>query len=639
MAILRSVTTSESSRPGDAPPFAAVPELLSSMLKVRGVALEAEARHADSLDSLPLETRQSGINLVHYITIRQLDLRREQRSLARLGLSSLGRAEPHVLATIDAVIARLAAEVPRARLPDDLGRRGPSADEASRLLEEHTLASLGPRVGDRNTRLMVTLPTEAAHDSGLVDRFISSGMSIARINTAHDDLECWRRMIVNVRRAAEAAGQDVRVAIDLPGPKLRTGPLPPGVEVMRARPARDELGRIERPVRIRFAVDPASEQLVQVPRGDLATVPVTSGGFDAIEPGDELTFRDARGRRRRLTVLHRGPLTCDAESDKSIYFAPGIQVSVCRDGKTIRTMEVGRLPSVASSIVLRAGEILQLRRGTSEGGAAVRAADGSVERPAHVSIEVGELFGSVQPGERIMLDDGSIEGVVTGVDSDRIDLEIVRPYQRKLRAGKGVNLPDTELPIPGLTEDDIAIVEALAGDVDLVAMSFVSSSQDVVHLHELLAGLNVNDVGVVLKVERKAAMDRLPDLLLTLLRRPSSALMVARGDLAVEVGFDWLAELQEEILWFGASAHTPVILATQVLESLAKQGTPTRAEVTDAAWASRAECVMLNKGPFIPDALRFLDGLLTRMEVRRERRTPMLRQLSSSFPWAQPDRW
>ena len=142
----------------------------------------------------------------------------------------------------------------------------------------------------------------------------------------------------------------------------------------------------------------------------------------------------------------------------------------------------------------------------------------------------------------------------------------------------------------------------------------------------------------MLKIERKAAMDRLPDLLLTLLQRPSAALMVARGDLAVEVGFDWLAELQEEILWFGAAAHTPVILATQVLESLAKQGAPTRAEVTDAAWASRAECVMLNKGPFIADALRFLDGLLTRMEVRRERRTPMLRQLSSSFPWGHPDR-
>ena len=222
-----AVTSSECSR-SDASSFATVPELLAAMLTVRATAVEAEAQRADALDALAPQTRPSGANLVHYIAIRQLDLRREQRSLARLGLSSLGRAEPHVLATIDAVIARLAAEVPGSELPDDLGRRGPSAGEASRLLEEHTLTSLGPTVGDRNTRLMVTLPTEAAHDSQLVDRFVGSGMSIARINTAHDDLECWRRMIANVRRRADAAGRDVRVAIDLPGPKLRTGPLPSG---------------------------------------------------------------------------------------------------------------------------------------------------------------------------------------------------------------------------------------------------------------------------------------------------------------------------------------------------------------------------------------------------------------------------
>lgn len=631
------MTPSECSH-SDTSSFAAVPELLTAMLAVRQVALDAEDGHADLLDALPPQTRPSGVNLVHYIAIRQLDLRREQRSLARLGLSSLGRAEPHVLATIDAVIERLAAEVPQALVPDDLGQRGPRAAEASHLLEEHTLASLGPTVGDRKTRLMVTLPSEAAHDPDLVDRLIRSGMSIARINAAHDDLECWRRMIANVRRAAGAAGLDVRVAIDLPGPKLRTGPLPPGVKVMRARPARDDLGRVERPVRVRFTLDPGPEHRVTVARGDLVIVPVIADTLDPIEPGDELSFRDARGRRRRLNVVTTTNRACDADSDRSIYFTPGMRMSVRRGGATIWTMEVGHLPSVAPSIVLRAGEILQLQRGSSDGGAAVRAADGSVDRPAHVSIDVEELFSSVRPGERIMLDDGSIEGVVTGVDADHIDLEIVRPPQGKLRSSKGVNLPDTELPIPGLTDDDVAIVEALGADVDLVAMSFVSSPQDVLRLHELLARSNLDDLGVVLKIERKAAMDRLPDLLLALLQRPSSALMVARGDLAVEVGFDWLPELQEEILWFGAAAHTPVILATQVLESLAKLGAPTRAEVTDAAWASRAECVMLNKGPFIPDAMKFLDGLLTRMEVRRERRTPMLRQLSSSLPWGQQDR-
>jgi pyruvate kinase len=106
--------------------------------------------------------------------------------------------------------------------------------------------------------------------------------------------------------------------------------------------------------------------------------------------------------------------------------------------------------------------------------------------------------------------------------------------------------------------------------------------------------------------------------------------MVARGDLALEVGFERLAELQEEILWLCEAAHLPVIWATQVAESLAKDGLPTRAEVTDAAWASRAECVMLNKGPHIVDAIRFLNDVFSRMHQHQDKRTPLLRRLSIS---------
>jgi pyruvate kinase len=103
--------------------------------------------------------------------------------------------------------------------------------------------------------------------------------------------------------------------------------------------------------------------------------------------------------------------------------------------------------------------------------------------------------------------------------------------------------------------------------------------------------------------------------------------MIARGDLAVECGFERLAEVQEEILWICEAAHTPVIWATQVLESLAKTGMPSRAEVTDAAMSERAECVMLNKGPFIRDALATLDDILRRMEAHQTKKRAMLRPL------------
>jgi pyruvate kinase len=103
--------------------------------------------------------------------------------------------------------------------------------------------------------------------------------------------------------------------------------------------------------------------------------------------------------------------------------------------------------------------------------------------------------------------------------------------------------------------------------------------------------------------------------------------MIARGDLAVECGYQRLAEVQEEILWICEAAHIPVIWATQVLESLSKTGIPSRSEITDAAMGERAECVMLNKGPYIVSAVRALDDILKRMQAHQEKKTSMLRRL------------
>jgi len=103
--------------------------------------------------------------------------------------------------------------------------------------------------------------------------------------------------------------------------------------------------------------------------------------------------------------------------------------------------------------------------------------------------------------------------------------------------------------------------------------------------------------------------------------------MIARGDLAVECGYQRLAEVQEEILWFAEAAHLPVIWATQVLETLAKKGMPSRSEITDAAVGERAECVMLNKGPYAVRAVQILDDILQRMQAHQEKKSAMLRQL------------
>jgi pyruvate kinase len=161
----------------------------------------------------------------------------------------------------------------------------------------------------------------------------------------------------------------------------------------------------------------------------------------------------------------------------------------------------------------------------------------------------------------------------------------------------------------------------------MVGLSFVRNVSDVTSLLEHLSAIGGEHLGVVLKIETRRAFEMLPEMLLASMRSKSFGVMIARGDLAVECGYERLAEVQEQILWLCEAAHAPVIWATQVLESLAKNGMPSRAEITDAAMGGRAECVMLNKGPYIVDAVKVLDNILKRMEAHQSKKRSMLRRL------------
>jgi len=121
----------------------------------------------------------------------------------------------------------------------------------------------------------------------------------------------------------------------------------------------------------------------------------------------------------------------------------------------------------------------------------------------------------------------------------------------------------------------------------------------------------------------------LPQIIIQAAGCQPPAVMIARGDLAVELGYERIAEMQEEILWLCEAAHLPVIWATQVLEGLTKGGVPTRAEVSEAVMADRAECVMLNKGPYVVQAVKLLDDVLLRMQAHQDKKTPRLRSLRS----------
>lgn len=250
--------------------------------------------------------------------------------------------------------------------------------------------------------------------------------------------------------------------------------------------------------------------------------------------------------------------------------------------------------------------------------------------PAAISTTLPQILDDIQPNQRIFFDDGQIGGVITKIEQEAFMVDIKRAgiTGSRLRPDKGINLPDTLLNLPSLTLEDYANLPFIAEYADIVGYSFVRRPQDVELLQQELKRLGRPDMGLVLKIETKSSFENLPMLLLTAMRSSKVGIMIARGDLAVEVGFERIAEVQEEILWLCEAAHIPGIWATQVLEKLAQSGLATRAEITDAAMSSRAECVMLNKGPYIENAVATLHDIIHRMEKHQFKRKSNLRPLS-----------
>ena len=277
--------------------------------------------------------------------------------------------------------------------------------------------------------------------------------------------------------------------------------------------------------------------------------------------------------------------------------------------------------------MLKRGDMLRIHRSPEPGEPAEYDERGMILKEAHVSCTSEEVFEQVAPGDPILFDDGMIRGVIQKVSPEEMWVEVMHTKEGggKLAADKGVNLPDSKLSIRGLTDKDIQDLRFIAAYADVVNVSFVNSVLDVRQLIEELEKLKATDkLGIILKIETKSGFNNLLEILLEAMRMHPVGVMIARGDLAIEAGWENIGRVQEEILSLCQSAHIPDIWATQVLENMAKRGIPSRAEITDAAMAQRAECVMLNKGEYIHNAIRLLDTILKDLEPYQEKNAPML---------------
>lgn len=584
-------------------------EVLAALRALHADLLEAERVSAPLIDAVQPQHRESARNLVHYVAARQLDLRPLQSSLAAYGLSTLGRMESIVRPWIETLIETVDA-LTRDR------RRHPiwgDLEGGARLLTRNRHDVLGTVHGsnDRLTRIMVTLPSEAADDPGLVRRMGAAGMDIARINCAHDGPEAWARMVASVR----ALPGGVRVAMDLGGPKVRTGPLEPGPQVVKVRPQRNDRGEVERPARVLLVAE--GSETSDAPGFD-AVLPVRGLATWGVRIGDLLHLVDARGRDRELRVLTTSDAGVAVGFDRTTYFETGMAIEGPDAAAT-----VGDLPPVRQHLYVTAGDEVRLQRSLDPQPA-------TQVGPHRIGCTLAEAFTDVRPGHRVLFDDGKIAGRVREVTPDEIVVDVERAGVPgvKLREEKGINLPDTTLTIPALTAADREHLPFVAEHADLVNLSFVRSPDDVADLIAELESLDA-DIGITLKIETGPAFEALPQMLLEAMRWGAVGVMIARGDLAVELGFERLAEVQEEILWLCEAAHVPVIWATQVLDTLARTGVPSRSEVTDAAMGRRAEAVMLNKGPFIVEAIEALESILDRMGGHVEKKRALLRPLAS----------
>jgi len=584
--------------------------------------------------------RRSARNLAHYLALRRHDIRKLQAQLALLGLSSLGRTESHVLNAVQTVHRVLSVLLGADSSVPPLAEPAIEIGEGAELLEANTDALLGPPPPGRKVRIMVTMSTEAATDYELVRDLVRNGMDCMRINCAHDNPEAWLGMIRNLEKALEETGRNCRILMDLAGPKLRTGPIEPGPCVVKVRPRRDVCGRVL--ARARVWLTP-SDRAESAPSPAAASLPLPTGFLMTLRPGDKIRLRDARKAQRTLHVTHVHGRSCWAETDQTIYFVPGLEVTRvtrAKSGKTVIHAEgktrIGKLPALPQTLLLKEGDTLILNRSNEMGRAAVRDKSGQILSPARIGVTLPEILEHAKPGEPVWFDDGKIGGVIRAVNPDSISAEITQalPEGEKLGAEKGINLPDTRIDVPAITAEDLETLKFIVQHADIVGYSFVRKEIDVHQLLEQLEALGGQHLGVILKIETRKGFDHLPQLILAAMRTRSLGIMIARGDLAVECGYQRLAEVQEEMLWICEAAHVPVIWATQVLESLAKKGTPSRSEITDAAMGERAECVMLNKGPYAVASVRVLADILKRMQAHQEKKSSMLRQLhlAAAFP-------
>ena len=502
--------------------------LIPQIEDIRTRVLELEQAHETELAKIPTGQRNSARNLLHYLALRQTDVRQLQHDLSSLGLSSLGRAESAALNALNAVgiaLYRL-AELPVP--PELLIPAAVDADTGPMMLDNHSNALLGIASGKRSVRIMVTMPSEAATQPALVHDLLEAGMDAMRINCAHDGPEAWQAMIDNLHEAERKLGRTCKVYVDLAGPKLRTGTIPPRTRLLKVRPQRNALGQVTQSAKVQFVASTLLPSAENALPNALAVVPISAEMIPLAQTGDVFELKDARDKRRRFRVIESTEAGCFAETDQTAYIETGKPISLTRDGENLVSGVIGVLPELVEPLLLKLGDTLVVtKEGQTASSAAPEHSVSDSPPTQHISCTLPEIFDSVQVGQAIWFDDGKIGGQIVAADPEHITVEITHTGNAlaKLAPEKGINLPDTLINISALTAKDLNDLAYMASRADIVGLSFVRTPEDAQQLAGELIRYGAPQVGIVLKIETRLAFENLPRLLLAAMQSASVGVM------------------------------------------------------------------------------------------------------------------
>ncbi|MEH7380599.1 pyruvate kinase [Bacillus sp. JJ1533] len=443
-------------------------------------------------------TTLSKINLRAFFALHRMAHPNLNNILREKGFLPLSNSSPHIMDTLNKIIHHLSKE----DSAPNLNQEYIEVNTAKSLKEDRKDHLFGKAIN--NKHIMVTLDRKMLITPEIFYDLLQAGMTIARINCAHDELTVWKKMIHSLRMAEETYHarcvrntSKCKIFIDLPGPKIRIGQI---------IPSKNKKG--------------ITDSFIKIKKNDILRI---------------------------------------YKNDKYIG-----------------------IPK------------------TDNG-------------PASVGVTLPKALRNVRIGDRVYIDDGKIFAKVLSNTEECIETKILltRKKEETIYPENGINFPDSlvHLNVPTVSESDLTILKSMYKDIDLVGISYINHPKDIQIVKHQLEMLTEDKKGIIAKIETKNALLSLSKIIMEGLNYGLFGVMIARGDLVIEIGLEQFLSAQEGILEICHAAHIPVIWATGVLENMNKKNIPSIPELTDAHAGLRADCIMFNKGPYVPHSIEFLQKL------------------------------